>query len=295
MRIAIATCEQMPAEFTDDVEVEAALQARGAEASTEPWTDASVDWDCFDAVVIRSTWDYAQRREEFLAWVDSVGERLHNSPAVVRWNSDKRYLADLAAAGLPTIETAFVAPSAQMPELEGEVVVKPSVSAGGRDTGRFGRDHHDKARALIAAIHSSGRVAIVQPYAGSVDTAGETAVVFVGGEVSHALRKGQVLRPDEVAPVREGGLGAAEVMYDPDLVRAAEAAADELALASRVVSHLRDRFDGEPLYARVDMVRDSIGRPMVMELEAIEPSLYLGEHDGAVDRLAEAIVARVSG
>lgn len=290
MRIAIATCAEMPEELTDDAQVERALRHRGVEASRESWDDAA-DWDAFDAVVIRSTWDYARRREEFLAWADSIGERLHNPPELVRWNSDKRYLADLSAAGIPAIETAFVAAGDPVPALAGEVVVKPSVSAGGRDTGRFGPVHHDQAIALIAAIHAGGRVAMVQPYEGSVDAAGETAVVFIGGEASHALRKGPVLRPDEVAPVREGDLGAAEVMYDPDLVVGTSAEADEVALAGRVVDHLRQRFAATPLYARVDMVRGADGSPIVLELEAVEPHLYLLESDGALGRLAAAIVA----
>ncbi|HLM32378.1 MAG TPA: hypothetical protein VK326_12020 [Solirubrobacterales bacterium] len=289
MRVAIATCAEMPPGFDDDALLEGELARRGAEAERVPW-DADTDWDAFDAVVIRTTWDYARRRDEFLRWADRIDGRLHNGPDLVRWNSDKRYLADLERAGVPVVETAFLEPETPMPVLSGEVVVKPNVSAGGRDTGRFGPAHSEEAAELVRRIHASGRIAMVQPYQASVDAEGETAVVFIGGEPSHALLKNAVLRPDEVAPVREDWVGAAEAMYDPELVVAGAAADDELELARRVVAHLAERFGRRPLYARVDLVRDPEDRARVLELEAIEPNLYFDEAPGAVHRLAEAIL-----
>jgi len=279
----------MPPGFDDDALLEGGLARRGAEAERVPW-DADTDWDAFDAVVIRTTWDYARRRDEFLRWADRIDGRLHNGPDLVRWNSDKRYLADLERAGVPVVETAFLEPETPMPVLSGEVVVKPNVSAGGRDTGRFGPAHSEEAAELVRRIHASGRIAMVQPYQASVDAEGETAVVFIGGEPSHALLKNAVLRPDEVAPVREDWVGAAEAMYDPELVVAGAAADDELELARRVVAHLAERFGRRPLYARVDLVRDPEDRARVLELEAIEPNLYFDEAPGAVHRLAEAIL-----
>src|SRR5688500_2296213 len=172
MRVAIASFSAMPAEFTDDARIAEALAERGASADIVPW-DAEAEWDSFDAVVIRSTWDYAQRRDEFLRWCDSVGDRLHNSPEVVRWNSDKRYLTDLAAQEIPVVATDFLAPGEEA-RLDGEVVVKPSVSAGGRHSGRFGPAAHDAARRLIAEIHASGRTAMVQPFQPTLDLEGET-------------------------------------------------------------------------------------------------------------------------
>ncbi|HET6663270.1 MAG TPA: hypothetical protein VFG94_03395, partial [Acidimicrobiales bacterium] len=218
MHVAIATFSAMPPEFADDERLAAALVALGVEVARIPWDDPGTDWHRFDAVVIRSTWDYATRHDEFVAWAESIGTRLHNAPDLVRWNSDKHYLGDLAAAGIPVVDTAFVAPGEPSPSLEGEIVVKPTVSAGAKDSGRFSGRTHDEALDLIAHIHRSGRTAMVQPYVSSVDTVGETAIVCLDGEPSHVLRKGAVLRPDEVAPVRDDGVGAAEVMYDPDLV-----------------------------------------------------------------------------
>lgn len=294
-RIAIATFQDMPPDLGDDANVAAALAERGAAAERIPW-DADVEWARFDLVVIRSTWDYDHHHERFVKWADSIGERLHNSPAIVRWNSDKRYLADLAAAGLPVIPTAFVAPGEETPELVGEIVVKPTISGGGRDTGRFTESVYDRAHQLIATVHASGRAAMIQPYQATVDHRGETAVVCLDGEPSHALRKGRVLAPDEVAPVRHvpGGTGAAEIMYSPDLVGATTATAAELDLARRVMDDLATRFGQVPLYARVDMVADAQGNPMLMELEAIEPYLYLDQAGaGSVGRFAGAIFDRL--
>jgi hypothetical protein len=292
MRVAIATFASMPPEFTDDERLTDALRERDAEVERVPWDDADADWKAFDAVVIRSTWDYALRRDEFVDWAESVGERLHNSPGVIRWNTDKRYLGELEAAGLPVVHTEYVAPGDPAPALVGEVVVKPTVSAGGKDSGRFSERTHDEALALIERIHGSGRPAMVQPYQESVDTIGETAIVCLDGEPSHVLRKGAVLRPDEVAPVRDDAVGAAEVMYDPDLVVAGDATDAELELAREVIDHVVERFDYVPLYARVDMVPGEGGAPVLMELEAVEPNLYLNQAPGSAERVAAAIVAR---
>jgi glutathione synthase/RimK-type ligase-like ATP-grasp enzyme len=168
VNVAIATVEWLPEEFKDDELLVRALHARSASAAAVPWDDARADWQAFDLVVIRSTWDYARRHDEFLAWVDEIGDRLENAPELVRWNSDKRYLADLAEAGFPVVETTYVGPEAALPSVSGTVVVKPTVSGGGRDTGRFGHGAHASAIDLIRAIGASGRTAMVQPYLQSV-------------------------------------------------------------------------------------------------------------------------------
>jgi hypothetical protein len=291
MRLAIATCEGVPPEFPDDERLAARLRDLGADVRVASW-DEEARWSSFDAVVVRSTWDYARRREEFVAWAESLGGRLHNSPALIRWNSDKRYLGDLAEAGFPVVETAYLAPGVDPPPLRGELVVKPSVSAGARDTGRFSPAAHGGALELIGAIQASGGTAMVQPYLGSVDALGETAVVCLDGEPSHALRKRAVLRPDEVAPTRADAIGAAEAMYDPGLVGAGEAAPAELELAREIVAHVSERFGYVPLYARVDLLLDAAGDPTLLELEAVEPNLYFDYAEGFLDRLAAAILAR---
>jgi hypothetical protein len=292
VRIAIASFSDMPPQFRDDELLAEALGQRGAEVAIEPWDRQAVAWEGFDLVVIRSTWDYAWRREEFLPWAQRIGDRLHNAPEVVRWNSDKRYLGDLADPGIDVVDTRYVAPGEPAPQLDGEVVVKPNISAGGRDTGRFGPGTHALARELIEAIQTSGRIAMIQPYQRSVDGPGETAVLCIDGEPAHALRKGPVLRPDEVAPVRDDGVGVAEVMYDPELVVPTVATDAELSNARKIVAQVTARFDYLPLYARVDTIPGADGEPVLLELEAIEPNFYLDQVPATTARVAEAIIAR---
>jgi hypothetical protein len=173
------------------------------------------------------------------------------------------------------------------------VVVKPTISGGARDTGRFSTARADAAHALIAAIHEAGKTAMVQPYNPTVESIGETAVVLIDGEFSHALRKGVVLRPDEVAPVRDDALAAAEVMYGTGLVSAGAATEAEMEAAHEVVAELERRFGSVPLYARVDLITAEDGEPEVIELEAVEPNLYHDLAPGSAERFAEAIVRRV--
>jgi len=283
----------MPDQFTDDQKVIAELEALGVEITYEPW-DTDIDWAGFDAVGVRSPWDYSYRRDEFVAWANAAGSELHNSADLLAWNSDKAYVADLHEAGLPVVETAFLAPGQAWAGDDREVIVKPSVSAGARDTGRFGPALHDEARTLIGKIHESGRTAMVQPFLPSVDTTGETALVFIDGEFSHSLRKSSVLKPDEVAPVRSTDLMVAEAMYDPDLVLAGTYEPDELELAERIVRHITERFAYLPLYARVDMLRDTEGSPVLLELEAVEPNLYFDQFPDGAGKLARAMVARAA-
>lgn len=292
MRVAIATCDVVPAEFDDDERLAEALRRRGASVEFASW-DAAVGWEEFDLVVVRSTWDYTSRPEEFAGWARSIGGRLRNAPELLAWNSDKRYVADLEAAGLAVVPTVFVEPGEPAPELEGEVVVKPTVSAGGRDTGRFGPAAQDQARALLRRLSEQGRVAMVQPYLEAVDERGETALVYVAGEFAHTLHKRAVLAPDEVAPLRDDALGAAEAMYDPDLVSAGESSAAERALAARILRYAGERFGVPPLYARVDLVDDGAGEPVLLELEVVEPYLYLTTNPATAERLAGAIVAEI--
>lgn len=275
----------MPDQFTDDLLVIDELKGIGAEVTYEPW-DTELDWAGFDAVVVRSPWDYSRRRDELVAWADAAGPNVHNTAEILRWNSDKAYMADFEQAGLPVVHTDFVRPGEGWEGASGEVVVKPTISAGGRDTGRFGPAFHSQARTLIEAIHETGKTAMVQPFQPSVDELGETALVFVDGEFSHPLRKRAVLRPDEVAPVRTTDLMVAEAMHDPELVLSGTYEPDELELAEAIVAHIAERFGYVPLYARVDMLRDAEGTPVLLELEAVEPNLYFdpGARGGGAPR-----------
>lgn len=282
MRVAFATCAAVPAGSPDDDVVAAIL---GAERPV--WSDPSVDWERYDRVVIRSTWDYTSRPGEFLAWTRAVGaQRLRNPPDVVAFTADKRYLRTLS---VPIVPTVFVEPGDLVPALDGELVVKPNISAGARDTGRFTADSHAQAIGLIAAIQAGGRTALVQPYQPSVDARGETALVFIGGELSHVLRKRAVLRDEGVAPALQDGLKVAKVMLEDDLMSPSEATPRELELAGAVIAEIAERF-GTLLYGRVDLVLGDDGEPKLMELELLEPSLSLSLAHGSSERFAAAIL-----
>lgn len=292
MPVAIATFGGMPAEFTDDQLLLELLERRGVETTYAPWDDPGVDWSSFPLVFAKSPWDYTTRHAEFLAWAERVGERLENKPAVIRWNADKRYLGDLQQAGVPVVPTTYVGPGEAAPAIEGEVVIKPTVSAGARDTGRFSPRSAREGRELVNRITAGGGIAMVQPFLEAVERCGETAVVTIDGEVSHVLRKRPVLRADEIAPIRGDALGVAESMYDPNLVGPGAADADELQLARAVLGATVARFGRAPLVARVDMLRAADGRPVLLELEAIEPNLYFEHAPGAAERLADAVARR---
>jgi O-ureido-D-serine cyclo-ligase len=262
-----------------------ALAARGARVDVVDWDDPAVDWSRFDAAIVRATWNYHVDPGAFLAWVDraAVATRLVNPPDVLRWNIDKRYLADLAGVGLPVIPTTFVASAAdaRRADLSGDIVVKPTVSAGSNDTARH-RGDAAAAGSHVADILASGRGAMVQPYDPDIDEHAETGVVCLGGGVSHAFAKSAMLR---------NGLGAHNGLFFEEQIAPRDMVDEERALAEAVLEALVDRFGSAPTYARVDMVGGACGRPRIMEVELIEPSLFLHVDDGAADRAAEAFLA----
>jgi len=270
-RVAIATCDWLPDLDEDSAALLAALVALDVDAAPVVWSSGA-DWTVYDLVLVRSCWDYTTRRAEFLAWAASV-PRLANPAAVLAWNTDKRYLVGLAAAGVAVVPTTFVAPGERFAVPPGEHVVKPTVSAGARDTRRFAAGESSAAHA--AALLEAGRDVMVQPYVTAIDEAGETAVMSFLGVHSHAIRK---------APVLLDGTAVA-----PDVVEITPRAATpaELSVAEQVLSLVPG---GPLLYARVDLVPGPDG-PLLMELEVTEPSLFLSHSPGAAERLAAAVVA----
>ena len=271
-RVALATSSALPDLWDDDAALPGALAALGVDAVPAVWDDAAVDWASYDLVVVRSTWDYTWRREEFLAWADAV-PRLANPAAVLRWNTDKRYLGELAAAGVPVVPTTYVAPGEAHVVPAHEHVVKPTVSAGARDTARFaaGEDSTAHAAALLAA----GRTVMVQPYQAAVDEAGETSLLAFLGELGHAARKAPVL-----VPTLADSLAVEVTPREPSPA--------ELAVARQVLAALP--FDAPLLYARVDLVPGPDG-PLLLELEVTEPCLFLQQAPGATERFAAAVVS----
>jgi glutathione synthase/RimK-type ligase-like ATP-grasp enzyme len=259
-----------------------ALRAAGVAVDLVRWDDPAADWSTYDLAVVRSCWDYAWRREEFLAWASSV-PRLRNDLAVLRWNTDKTHLRDLAAAGLPVVPTVWDPTDAgDLPDAA-EWVVKPSISAGSRDTARWG--DRDAALAHAADLRAAGRTAMVQPYLPSVDRAGETALLYLGGRFSHAVRKGALLAPGE---------GVRQDRDSRGDLRRVEATPAQREVAQAVFDGVPALVPGSavPLYARIDLVADAAGRPVVLELELTEPSLFLPQAPAAaVDQLVRAVRA----
>jgi glutathione synthase/RimK-type ligase-like ATP-grasp enzyme len=286
IRIAYATAPAIPDGDEDAPLLAAALAARGASCEPTVWDDAVVDWAAFDMVVLRSTWDYSLRLPEFLDWAARICEvtRLANPEPVVRWNTDKRYLAELHAAGIPIVPTGWSSPGGSTALPGGDFVVKPAVSAGARDTQRYTSAEHDRARAHVAALHADGRHVMVQPYVDAVDEAGETALLFVGGAYSHAIRKGPLLRRGDALVTG---------LYAPEEISQRAPDPAEVALGDRVLAALPFAA-ADLLYARVDLLPGPDG-PVVIEVELTEPSLFLahGESRDPAGRLADAILERL--
>ncbi|SEC38766.1 hypothetical protein SAMN04489727_3571 [Amycolatopsis tolypomycina] len=276
----LVSCTELPTGDGDDDAVVPALTSLGFSVSWAPW-DSTFDFSSADAVILRATWDYAERRAEFLAWCESVPS-LFNSADVVRWNTDKSYLVELLDAGLAVVPTSLVTPGSSSSFPSSDFVVKPSVGAGSRGAARFA-EGASAATAHVAALHAEGHTALIQPYQSSVDSSGELALVYLGGIYSHAFTKGAMLG----STMDSSGLYLSEELAPAvppeDAVALAE---DVLDAASALLGILR----AELLYARVDLVRGADGKPLLLELELTEPSLGFRQTDaGAVTRFASAV------
>ncbi len=288
-RLALVTCATLPGLDPDDQLLVEPLHAQGVEAVPAVWDDASVDWTSFDLVVIRSTWDYPARRPEFVEWARRV-PNLRNPADVIAWNTDKRYLAELAAAGVPIVPTTWLDPNdAVVLPPKGRHVLKPSVGAGSLGAAAFSL--HDVHEARLAREHAlrllaAGQTVMVQPYVAQIEQLGETALIFIGGEFSHAISKSAMLVGDREA--LEGGLYLEESITRRDPTQA------ELEVAHRALGAIPGGSD-RLAYARVDLVPDSTNKPILMELELTEPSLYLRHADGAAERFARVLAERIAG
>ncbi len=271
-RIVLAGCPALPEGDGDDSGLVQALRGRGLHAHWLSWDDPAALKA--DLVILRATWDYIDRIDEFLAWTGRV-PLLLNPPKVVAWNTDKRYLGDLAAAGVPTVPSAFFAPGERVRVPAGEVVVKPAVGAGSVGALRF--SDADKAVTHAAALQECGQTVLVQPYDRRVCD-GETALVFIRGEQSHAFTKGPLLPPPGGAPAfDESGTYAQERLQpaEPDF----ELWALGHAALAAAATHL-DISVTDLLYARVDVL-GAADSPSLLELELVEPALGWRQLDDA--------------
>lgn len=279
MRIALATCEELPEPDMDQGILLDCLSRRGAAPEMCVWNDETVEWAEYELCVLRTTWDYHLARDAFLRWlvrVDSV-TRVQNPLETVRWNSHKGYLVELAQRGFQVAPTRLV-PGGSAARLDdvlraegwNDIVVKPAVSASSYETRRFtGADLAVGDQQLTRILERGD--ALIQQYLPSVHERGERALIFIDGELTHAVRKSPRFHGEEERV--EGPVKA-----EPD--------EEELA---RCLMHGAGRGT---LYGRVDLARDANGRACLMELELIEPSLFLAQHPEALERFVAAILRR---
>jgi glutathione synthase/RimK-type ligase-like ATP-grasp enzyme len=273
--------------------LESALRTAGADATIAEW-DRPHDWSRFDIALLRSTWDYPHRLAEFLDWAKAISQEttLLNPLPLVKWNSDKHYLRDLAEKSVPTVPSKFVepgeSPDQRIVELfsqpdVAEFVVKPAVGAGSRDAHRFGRDEKEDAARHAQRMLNEKRSVLFQPYLDKVDHLGETALLYFEGQFSHAIRKGPLLKRKE---------GPTTELFAKEAITARVPDTAELRVAAQALQAAP--FD-TPLYARVDLIRDQHGDPVVLELELIEPSLFFPYAPGSADRFAAAVLKSAKG
>lgn len=292
-RVALVTASVARQVDEDLALLDEALTTSGAASSRIDWDDPSVDWKAFDAVVVRSTWDYTWRLQEFLSWAERVSSLtlLLNPFEVIRWNVDKHYLVDLERAGVGVVKSVFIEPegdvSAALDLFEAEahccrdLVIKPCVAAGSRGALRCHVRKRDTLTSHAKSLLDAGRSVVVQPYMTQVDALGETALIHHDGRFDHAIRKGPLLLP---------GKKPAKALPSDKRITSATPAEDELAVALSALSAVP--YKAPLLYARVDLVRDEEGIPKVLELELTEPALFFSSSPGSADRYARAIIRR---
>ena len=274
MKLRIATCTTLPEVDVDAAPLAEALARAGVNADVVAWDDPAVDWDAALPTVIRSTWNYALDVERFTAWIDRVAAAgpLHNPRHVVTDNVRKRYLLMLAARGVPIVATTLVERGGSCDlrsHGDRRIVIKPEIGGGSLDVRSFVASD-PAALAHLAALTAHG-AALVQPFVDSVDRYGERSLVWIDGELSHAIRKTPRFSGD--AERIEGPFAIAD---------------DEREVALAALAEYR-----ELLYGRVDLVRDAAGDPRVMELELVEPSLFFARHPGSADRFVAGLLRRL--
>jgi glutathione synthase/RimK-type ligase-like ATP-grasp enzyme len=281
--VMLAIHRDLPDGTTDDRLLADALMAAGARIRLAVWNDPRVDWSRAAHTAIRSTWDYHLQPDAWFAWLDAVEREttLVNPPPVLRWNSRKRYLLDLEAAGVAVVPTLHVVAGALFDVAAAssargwtDVVIKPAIGASAKGAERFAEgDIASRGQAHLDALLACGD-ALIQPFQPAVDDERERSVVVIGGAMSHAFTKPPFMRGV--------GDGLGETLHPPT--------AEELTLAARAVAAV----PGPVTYARVDMVPTPDG-PRLMELELIEPDLGLRLFLPAVTALAHAILEAGSG
>jgi glutathione synthase/RimK-type ligase-like ATP-grasp enzyme len=295
--IAVVTGSRNPHPAVEDQLLIGALRDLGATVQHAAWNDESIDWSSFDSAIIRSTWDYTVDVDGFLSWVERAGRatRLLNPADVIAWNADKHHLRELTGKGIPVVPTSYIEAGQpwEPPDLD-EYVIKPVYSGGGRNSGRFRRGRDDaSARALAESVLQpgcelmgtsldKGRSLIIQPYM-PIDEVGETGIVVLDGNISHAILKQAVLIDGGGTTTRPGTRGNIVAGSWDD---------EQASVAEQVMQHIPGGHERCP-YMRIDVVRDDEGHVRLMELELIEPQLFFAEAPGSANRLAKVLLANL--
>jgi glutathione synthase/RimK-type ligase-like ATP-grasp enzyme len=285
-RLAVAASKYYPGIHPDDAHLMQCLREMGLEPTAASWNDPEVDWAGFDAILIRTTWDYFQHYAQFLTWlahIESLGVPTINPVPLLRWNSDKRYLLQLPAHAVDVIPTQVARAAdlgAALSSMQGaHVVIKPTVSGTAWHTvrGIVG------TAALNAAISDLPRQMdyLIQPFMQEIEHEGELSVLFFGGTFSHAVRKRPAANDYRV----QSEFGGSVEVITP--------AADVIAAAHRALTAVANLGYQGGSYARIDGVM-SAGRFLIMEVEMIEPALYFEGNKEAARRFAKVIAERVA-
>ena len=291
-RVGLLTCAALPSGDLDDAHLVTALERAALSPRWVTWGEADPRklHEEIDLLVIRSPWDYSDHYPQFLDWLSAVNIPVLNPVELVRWNTDKRYLLDLEAAGVPTIPTVILEAPDQPwvpPEGFAEFVVKPVVGGGSRGVRRFAHHQLQEARDHVGMLIATVSPAMVQPYLPSVDGGSETALIHFDGVFSHAITKGPMLPKDGERRMVDG-------LYFEERIDARQASNRQRAVALAALAAIPSSVSGSvPLYARVDLIDDRDGAPILLELELVEPSLFFGFATASADAFAKAIRARL--
>lgn len=300
--VTLVTSAELPTLDPDEAGLPDALRERGIEPRIAVWSDPDVDWSQSTLTVLRSVRDYARDRTGFLTWANSV-PRLLNQASVIEWNSDKHYLSELAKRGLPTIPTTWLEPEKNYSKhqihtrfpADGDFVVKPAVSSGGRGTGRYtATDAQSRSDAIMHAQHEldRGRSVMVQRYLSEIDRSGEISLIYLNGVASYRVEKRAMLHPR---------FKAGDTIQEEIVVGSADASEEEWRWGEEIRQALHSYIadcggrDELLLFNRVDIVR---GAPTdehefyVMEVSLIDGSLYLSADETHMSKFADAIAMR---
>ena len=276
----LVTCEQFPTLDPDDRLLAGELRKRGMTVSIAIWSDPQVDWSASRMCVLRSTWDYYRRYDEFVQWVATASAvtAIRNDARLITWNAHKSYIRDVERAGVPVVPTEWIERGtvrslAELCESRQwlAAVVKPALGAAAHDVLLVHRNRESLARGQehLERLLPAQDV-LVQPYMAAVETYGERALMFFEGRYSHAVVK----KPFDTV-----------LLVSDEQSSVVEPTAEELDVAAQAIAAI----PGRTLYARIDLLHDDDGNALISEVEVIEPGLYLGVYEPARTLFADAI------